>query len=86
MRKAIIPLVAAALWACGAPLPPPGCVPTKIQPAQGAPITLRGRVAGCPNLVAVSGGPGITLYVLRVNLHLADDQVDALPEVQRGEG
>jgi len=87
MHRLISLSVAAALWACGAPLPPRECTPTVIQPARHAPVTLISRVAGCNNLVAVSGGPGIVLYVLRVNLReITDAQINALPEVGRGEG
>ena len=83
---AIIFAVALALG-CGAPmaLPPVHCSPTTVQTARGAQPALVGRVAGCPNLVAVAGDePGITLYVLRVNLDISDEQLQQLPEVQRG--
>lgn len=87
MRKVITLGYALALAACGAPIPPRECQPTLIQPARGAAPRLLNRVAGCPNLVAVSGGPGITLYVLRANLaNVADGTINALPLAQRGEG
>ena len=84
MRRLIITTgVTVALTGCT--LSAPSCAPTSVQPAHGAPVTPIGRVAGCSDLVAVAGEPGTTLYVLRVNLALSDQQIDALPLIQRGE-
>lgn len=87
LRIAIIAALAASLVGCGAPVISPQCRPTTIQPARGAGITLVGRVAGCPNLVAVNDGtPGVILYVSRRNLvDFSDSTINALPEIH-GEG
>jgi hypothetical protein len=88
MRKVIITLaLAASLAGCGAPVISPQCRPSVVQPARGAGITLVGRVAGCPNLVAVQDGtPGVILYVSRRTLvDFSDSQINALPEIH-GEG
>jgi hypothetical protein len=77
MRKVLIICAAAVLAGC-APVAlsaPAQCAPTATQPA-GRPYILLGRVDGCPNLLAVSGGPGVTLYI----------ELGKLPIVPRGEG
>lgn len=87
MFKIATAAAALALWACGAPLTPPECLPTVIQPAHDQVITPRGRVVGCSDLVAVkvAGYDGITLYVLRSHLvEFSDEELNALPERQRG--
>jgi hypothetical protein len=86
MRKVIILSLAALAGCAPAALTRPECLPTVVQPARGAGITLIARVAGCPNLVAVAGAaPGQVLYVSRRTLLGIDSwQIDALPEQQRG--
>jgi hypothetical protein len=86
MRRCIILGLAALVGCAPAALPKPECLPSTVQPARGAGITLIARVAGCPDLVAVAGAaPGQVLYVSRRTLLGIDSwQIDALPEQQRG--